>query len=181
MRISGYGIVILSLLVFSFVELSVHARPVVLVLSNDDLNSGGDDNGVGESSDFDEFGESEPKSEEELDPGSWRSIFEPDDSTVQAASPQYYSGLKRILSAASEGNFRLMEEAVDEIEAASSAGDPHAQSIMGFVYGIGMMREKSKSKSFLHHSFAAAGGNMQSKMALAFTYLRQDVSKRRQL
>ncbi|CAN8312461.1 unnamed protein product [Cochlearia groenlandica] len=69
-----------------------------------------------------------------------------------------------------------MEEAVEEIDAASSSGDPHAQSIMGFVYNTWMMREKSKSKSFLHHSFASAGGNMQSKMALAFTYLRQDVS-----
>uniref|UniRef100_A0A1J3F7Q4 ERAD-associated E3 ubiquitin-protein ligase component HRD3A n=1 Tax=Noccaea caerulescens TaxID=107243 RepID=A0A1J3F7Q4_NOCCA len=175
MIISGCRIVILSLLVFSFVEISVHARRVALFLSNDDLTSGGDDNGVGESSDFDDFGESEPKSEDELDPGSWRPIFEPDDATVQAASPQYYSGLHKILSAASEGNFRWMEEAVEEIEEASSAGDPHSQSIMGFVYGTGMMREKSKSKSFLHHTFAAQGENMQSKMALAFTYLRQDM------
>ncbi|CAN8312464.1 unnamed protein product [Cochlearia groenlandica] len=87
MIISGYGIVIISLLVYSSFESTVHARPVVLVLSNDDLNNGGDDNGDGESSEFDEFGESEPKSEEELDPGSWRPIFEPDDSTPQAASP----------------------------------------------------------------------------------------------
>ncbi|CDY20821.1 BnaC07g06700D [Brassica napus] len=28
---------------------------------------------------------------------------------------------------------------------------------MGFVYGTGMMREKSKSKFFLHHNFAAEG------------------------
>ncbi|CAN6890310.1 unnamed protein product [Brassica oleracea] len=45
---------------------------------------------------------------------------------------------------------------------------------MSFVYGMGMKREKSKSKSFLHHNFVAEGGNMQSKMTLAFTYLRQD-------
>nr|VDC71018.1 unnamed protein product [Brassica rapa] len=69
-----------------------------------------------------------------------------------------------------------MEEVVEEIEAASSSGDPHSQSLMGFVYGTGMMREKSKSKSFLRHNFAAEGENMQSKMTLAFTYLRQDVS-----
>ncbi|CAN7028795.1 unnamed protein product [Brassica rapa subsp. trilocularis] len=50
-----------------------------------------------------------------------------------------------------------MEEAVEEIEAASSSGDPHSQSLMGFVYGTGMMREKSKSKSFLRHNFAAEG------------------------
>ena len=59
---------------------------------------------------------------------------------------------------------------MEEIEAASSSGDPHSQSLMGFVYGTGMMREKSKSKFFLHHNFAAEGGNMQSKMTLAFTY-----------
>nr|VDD30701.1 unnamed protein product [Brassica oleracea] len=64
---------------------------------------------------------------------------------------------------------------MEEIEAASSSGDPHSQSLMGFVYGTGMMREKSKSKSFLRHNFAAEGGNMQSKMTLAFTYLRQNM------
>ncbi|CAF2101698.1 unnamed protein product [Brassica napus] len=64
-----------------------------------------------------------------------------------------------------------MEEVVEEIEAASSSGDPHSQSLMGFVYGTGMMREKSKSKSFLRHNFAAEGENMQSKMTLAFTYM----------
>ncbi|CAD5317106.1 unnamed protein product [Arabidopsis thaliana] len=111
-----------------------------------------------------------------LDPGSWRRIFETNDSTVHAsASPQYYSGLHKILSAASEGNTTLMEEAVSEIDSSASSGDPHAQSVMGFVYGIGMMRETSRSKSILHHHFAAAGGNMQSKMALAFRYLRQNM------
>ncbi|KAH0904525.1 hypothetical protein HID58_044028 [Brassica napus] len=38
-----------------------------------------------------------------------------------------------------------------------------------------MMREKSESKSFLHHNFAAEGGNMQSKMTLAFTYMQRDM------
>ncbi|CAN7041489.1 unnamed protein product [Brassica rapa subsp. trilocularis] len=53
-----------------------------------------------------------------------------------------------------------MEEALEEIEAAYSAGDPHSQSLMGFVYGTVMIREKSKSKSFFRHNFAAEGGNM---------------------
>ena len=75
MRISGYGIVVLSVFLFYFIDHSVHARPVVLGLSNDDLNSGGDVPGVGDSFNFEEFGESEPKSEEELDPGSWRHKF----------------------------------------------------------------------------------------------------------
>ena len=75
MRISGYVIVVLSVTVFYSVDRSVHARPVVLILSNDDLNSGGNNPGVGDSFNFEEFGESEPKSEEELDPGSWRHKF----------------------------------------------------------------------------------------------------------
>ncbi|WZZ87737.1 hypothetical protein YC2023_116316 [Brassica napus] len=62
------------------------------------------------------------------------------------------------IPARGDGTFdRLMEEAVEEIEAASSSGDPHSQSLMGFVYGTGMMREKSKRKSFLRHNFAAEG------------------------
>ncbi|KAG7586913.1 Sel1-like repeat [Arabidopsis thaliana x Arabidopsis arenosa] len=176
MRVSGHSIIFISLFILSVYIHRVQARPFVLVLSNDDFNGGFGDNGADESSDFDEFGESEPKSEEELDPGSWRPIFEPNDSAVHAsASPQYYSGLNKILSAASVGNNTLMEEAVSEIDSSASSGDPHAQSVMGFVYGIGMMRETSRSKSILHHHFAAEGGNMQSKMALAFRYLRQNM------
>ncbi|CAA7043144.1 unnamed protein product [Microthlaspi erraticum] len=175
MRLSGHRIIALSLVILFLYIHRVEARPFVLVLSKDDLNSGYDDNGAYESSDFDDFGESESKSEEELDPGSWRPILDPNASTVHAASPQYYSGLHKILAAASEGNTVLMEEAVSEIDSSASSGDPHAQSVMGFVYGIGMMRETSRAKSILHHHFAAEGGNTQSKMALAFRYLRQNM------
>ncbi|KAL1216861.1 ERAD-associated E3 ubiquitin-protein ligase component HRD3A [Cardamine amara subsp. amara] len=175
MRVSGHRIIALSFFILFNYCHCVQARPFVLVLSNDDLTGGIDDNGSDESSDFDEFGESESKSEEELDPGSWRPVFEPNDSDIHASSPQYYSGLHKILSAASEGNTSLMEEAVSELEFSASSGDPHAQSVMGFVYGIGMMRETSRSKSILNHHFAAEGGNLQSKMALAFRYLRQNM------
>ncbi|KFK41792.1 hypothetical protein AALP_AA2G172600 [Arabis alpina] len=141
MRVSGHSIIPL----LSIFTHHLHARPFVLVLSNDDLNGGFDDTIAYESSEFDEFNESESKSEEDLNPGSWRPILESpnDNSTVQ--SPQYYSGLRKILSAASEGNTRLMEEAVSEIDSSASTGDPHAQSVMGFVYGIGMVRESSRS------------------------------------
>ncbi|KAF3535169.1 hypothetical protein F2Q69_00024923 [Brassica cretica] len=92
-------------------------------------------------------------------------------TSMNSANPKRSS-----IPARGDGTFdRLTEEAVEEIEAASSSGDPHSQSLMGFVYGTGMMREKRKSKSFLHHNFAAEGGNMQSKMTFAFTYLRQDM------
>uniref|UniRef100_A0A0D3AXC8 Replication factor A C-terminal domain-containing protein n=1 Tax=Brassica oleracea var. oleracea TaxID=109376 RepID=A0A0D3AXC8_BRAOL len=42
------------------------------------------------------------------------------------------------IPARGDGTFdRLTEEAVEEIEAASSSGDPRSQSLMGFVYGTG--------------------------------------------
>ncbi|WCJ30483.1 ERAD-associated E3 ubiquitin-protein ligase component HRD3A [Euphorbia peplus] len=75
-----------------------------------------------------------------------------------------------MLVAASGGEVRVMEEAVGEIEEAAKAGNCHAQSVLG------LMRERNKGKSFVYHHFGADGGNMQSKMALAYTYSRQDVS-----
>ncbi|KAF8028545.1 hypothetical protein BT93_E1234 [Corymbia citriodora subsp. variegata] len=80
-----------------------------------------------------------------------------------------------MMAAASSGEGRLMEEAVAEFEASTAAGYAHAQSALGFLYGTGQMRERSKGKAFLYHHFAAEGGNMQSKMALAYSYMRQDM------
>lgn len=176
MRLSGQKI-IESMLIFSLYMHSVQAQSFVITLSDDSFNSSFDDNGIDEYSDLDEFGESELNPEQELDPGSWRPIFEPNNSIVDSTLTQYYSGLQKIISAASEGNTRLMEEAVNELDACGSAGDPQAQSMMGFIYGMGITRETDGSKSFLQHQLAADGGNMQSKMALAFRYIRQDVSK----
>lgn len=79
------------------------------------------------------------------------------------------------MEAASRGEFGVMEEAVAEIEAASVLGHPHGQSAMGFLYSMGIGRERSDAKAFLYHYFASEGGNMQSKMALAYTYYRQEV------
>ena len=41
-----------------------------------------------------------------------------------------------------------------------------------------MMGERNKYKALLFHHFAANGGNMQSKMALAYSYKRHAVSER---
>ncbi|KAL2478893.1 ERAD-associated E3 ubiquitin-protein ligase [Forsythia ovata] len=79
------------------------------------------------------------------------------------------------MESGSRGGYRVMEEAASEIEVAAAAGHPHAQSVVGFWYNMGMTRERSQAKAFLYHSFAAEGGNMQSKMALAYTYYRQDM------
>ena len=74
------------------------------------------------------------------------------------------------------GNAWVMEEAVVEIKVASNERHVHARSVLGFLFRMGMMRERNKAKAFLFHHFAAASSNMQSKMALAYTYSCQDVS-----
>lgn len=186
------------LLLLGILPLSTIARPFVLVLSQDDLNLNPTADPTAESdpteSDFDDFIDSEAKPDYELDPGSWSPLFEPgspnsspyfnisrngdereDDSNYEAI---YYKGVGKMVNAASSGDERAMAEAASEIEtAAEVAGHSHAQSVMGLLYGMGIMKERSKAKSFLNHYFAAGGGNMQSKMVLAYTYYRQDVSK----
>ena len=78
---------ILSLLILSLYPLSLTARPFVFILSQDDLkdatpssyDSPPDPTTPHYSSEWDEFGsesDSPHKSEDELDPGSWRLIFD---------------------------------------------------------------------------------------------------------
>eukprot|EP00268_Persea_americana_P063187 TRINITY_DN8168_c0_g1_i2.p1 TRINITY_DN8168_c0_g1~~TRINITY_DN8168_c0_g1_i2.p1 ORF type:complete len:663 (+),score=129.14 TRINITY_DN8168_c0_g1_i2:91-2079(+) len=166
-------LVIIFALSSSLLLLSATARPFVLVLSKDDLKDtppSGDDSSA-DSSDWDEFGESETQSEDELDPGSWRPIVDSSGNT----SSLYFSAVRSMISAAATGDPRSMEEAASEIEAAAGGGSQHAQSALGFLYGTGCTKEQSATKAFLYHHFAAEGGNKQSKMALAYTYLRQEM------
>lgn len=185
---------LLLVLILSLLPLSSFARPFVLVISQDDLNddtpSSTSDDG-GESPEWDEFNDSDSDSmsEEKLDPGSWRPIFEP---YLPASYPKsgddnalYYSGVRDLISAVSSGDPRVMEKASLEIEAAAVAsgggGYPPAQSVLGFLYQTGQMRERNGAKAFLYHSFAAKSGSMQSKMVLASTYSRQEVWRRTQM
>ncbi|XP_028756608.1 ERAD-associated E3 ubiquitin-protein ligase component HRD3A [Neltuma alba] len=177
----------LSLLIFSLFPHFLIARSVVLLLSQDSVKEGltSSDSPSDPDSDaeWDNFGDSDThKSDEELDPGSWRPIFEPDSDATTAepgteSAALYYSGIGKIMSAVSSGEVTMMEDATGEIEAACESGYPAAQSVLGFLHGMGIMKERSKAKAFLHHHFAAEGGNMQSKMALAFAYTRQDMSE----
>ncbi|KAK3170514.1 hypothetical protein Dsin_033106 [Dipteronia sinensis] len=68
----------------------------------------------------------------------------------------------------SHGRSRLGDRAV------SGGGDPNARSLLAFLYGMGMTRERNNAKAFLYHHFAPKAENIQSKMALAYSYLRQD-------
>lgn len=175
----------LFLLIFSLFPVSLNARPFVLLLSQEDLKDASNpsddssDPAHHDSPEWDEFGDSDShKSDEELDPGSWRPIFEPDSSAAGPGSDadgHYYSGVSKMVKAASSGEVSLMDQAAEEIEAAVAVGHPHARSVLGFLHGAGQMRERNKAKAFMYHYFAADGGNMQSKMALAYTYFKQDV------
>ncbi|KAL8139717.1 hypothetical protein V2J09_005738 [Rumex salicifolius] len=178
-------LIILSLLLFlSFLSVPISAvsRPFVLVLSQDDLidsavpesNSA---DGTGDSSEWDEFGDADSKPEEELDPGSWRPVLETESSANFDPKTQedalYYSSLSKLVKAVSFGDPRLMDEASSEIEAAATAGDSNARSVLGFLHQMGIGRERDSAKAFLYHYFAAEKGNLQSKMAVAHTYARQ--------
>lgn len=174
-----------ALLLIGLLPLTTIARPFVLVLSQDDLSDPAAASNypaaAEDTADFDDFPDSESKPDSVLDPGSWSPLFEPDPN-YKSPNPNddndviYYNGVSKMVEAASRGEFRVMEEAAAEIEAAAAQGQPHGQSVVGFFYSMGIGRERSEGKAFLHHHFAAQGGNMQSKMALAYTYYRQEVS-----
>ncbi|KAF9671302.1 hypothetical protein SADUNF_Sadunf12G0033200 [Salix dunnii] len=176
-----------SLLIFSLLPLSLLARPYVLVLSQEDLKdipsspATTDVDPTESPPEWDEFGDSDSKPEHELDPGSWRPIFEPDAAATSASNldpemEQYYSAVEKMFSAVTNGEVRVVEEAVAEIEElATVKGNSHARSVLGFLYGLGQIKERDKAKAFLYHHFAADGGNLQSKSALAYTYYRQQM------
>ncbi|KAL8153565.1 hypothetical protein V2J09_011325 [Rumex salicifolius] len=184
-------LVIVSLLLLSFSLLPICAvsRSFVLVLSQDDLRdsaaSPSDDSeptaadGGGESSDWDEFGDADSKSEEELDPGTWRPVLETESGSdfqpKAGTEALYYSGVSKMVAAVSSGDPKLMDEAASDIEETAMAGYSNARSVLGFFYRMGIGRERNNAKAFLYHNFAAEGGNLQSKMAMAHTYARQDM------
>lgn len=69
-----------------------------------------------------------------------------------------------------------LEDVVLEIESVADTGNCYAQSLLGFVYGVGMGRARSEAKAVLYHYFAAEGGDLQSKLARAYMYARQEVA-----
>lgn len=166
---------IFCLLVFSLYPLSLYARSFSLVVTQDDINDTPPSPQDDDSADWDNFGDSETEPEKNVDPGSWSPIFEPS-MDPDGLNRRYHSTVAKIMSAVRDSDEQMMAEATSEIEEAANEGEPHAQSVLAFLYGMGMMRERNKAKAFMYHHFAAEGGSMQSKMALAYTYLRQDVS-----
>ncbi|CAN6465964.1 unnamed protein product [Victoria cruziana] len=187
---------VLRLLILSFLLLSVFplaslGRHLVLILENADPKgdsspsssddaSGDSEPGGGDSSDtsnWDDF-DADLRPDEELDPGSWRVVFDSDsvgNASVSADDALYFSSVRQMVNAAAAGELDAMDEAVAAIDEIARRGHPHAQSVMGFLHGAGCRADRSASKAFTYHFFAAEGGNPQSKMALAYTYFRQEM------
>ncbi|XP_074310777.1 ERAD-associated E3 ubiquitin-protein ligase component HRD3A [Silene latifolia] len=163
-------------------------RPYVLVLTQDDLRDTPDSNAASDSdsSEWDEFGDSESDSDsslssssDDLNSGSWRPVLEPEPESESVPDRGlYYSGLSKLIDAVSSSDVMMMQEASSEIETAAKGGDPHARSVLGFLYQLGIGRERDQAKAFLYHHFAASGGNLHSKMALAHTYARQHMHEK---
>ena len=125
---------LLSLLILSLFPPSLLSRPVLLLLSQDHLKdnlvpSENPSDPNSDAADFDNRRDSEtPKSDDDLDPGSWRPIFEPnlDSDHVSDSESEleagYYSGIGKVMSAVSSGDVAVMEEGVGEIDAALNWG-----------------------------------------------------------
>lgn len=75
----------------------------------------------------------------------------------------------------SNGELSVLNEAIRGLQSVAENGNVHAESTLAFLYASGSGVQQSDAKAFLYHHFAAHGGNLQSKMALAYSYSRQQV------
>ncbi|CAM8912132.1 unnamed protein product [Rhodiola kirilowii] len=177
---------IFRLVFISSLSIPLLAHPLLIVLSEEELKDAvvrqqGDDPATSDD-EWDDLGAFDMKPDYDFDYGSWRPVSEEDGGTSAAAEPEeersnseYYSALSKMIASAGAGDPRAMDEASSEIEAAAFAGNPHAQSVLGFLYSVGMMRARDGGKALLYHRFAADGGNVQSKLVIAYTYFRQEM------
>ncbi|KAH7416365.1 hypothetical protein KP509_14G087900 [Ceratopteris richardii] len=144
--------------------------------------------GKNDSQDDDEFADTEDSPLEDLDPGSWKTVTEgyvededrskegvqnPFETVGEAA---YTAGVRKMLDATSLGDPDNLVESIALLRKAALEGHAHAQSTIAFLYKNGIGVEHSDAKAFLYHSFAADGGNYQSKFALAYNYFRQQMN-----
>ncbi|KAK1431488.1 hypothetical protein QVD17_07947 [Tagetes erecta] len=122
-------------------------------------------------------------SDEQIDPGSWRPIFEPNVSNSDAEiaiNPNldhYYSVVRKLVDAVSDGGREIVDVAT-EIESIAATGDVHAQSLLGFLYSMGIGRERNSDKGFMFHQFAADFGCVQSKLVRAYACYRQELDEK---
>lgn len=97
------------------------------------------------------------------------------DMLLSVARIQYTAAVRKMVESGSEGEPKALDEAIQSLKLEAEHGNAHAQSTLAFLYGSGYGMEQSDSKAFLYHHFASNGGNPQSKMALAYSYSRQQV------
>jgi TPR repeat protein len=81
-----------------------------------------------------------------------------------------------MLECVSKGEPRGLDEAIRSFNSEAENGNAHAESTLAFLYASGYGVQQSDAKAFLFHYFASQKGNLQSKMALAYSYSRQQVS-----
>ncbi|KAG6551776.1 hypothetical protein Mapa_006593 [Marchantia paleacea] len=200
-RPRGYRKVILFGVVVTLFACSqvTSARNVILVLDDEDAKDSGDSHGeelassegtsdgVGglpsglESQDsgqeWDEFGDADDLKDEDLDPGSWRQALdlEQAEGGSHRDDVQYGKGVRKMVQGLGDGDPALLAAAIADLRVAADRGHAHAQSTLGFLHGSGYGMDKSDAKAHLYHHFAAEGGNFQSKMALAYSYHRQQL------
>eukprot|EP00252_Welwitschia_mirabilis_P001496 TRINITY_DN1135_c0_g1_i1.p1 TRINITY_DN1135_c0_g1~~TRINITY_DN1135_c0_g1_i1.p1 ORF type:complete len:678 (+),score=132.79 TRINITY_DN1135_c0_g1_i1:342-2375(+) len=182
---------LLLLLLLITMPILAFGRHFIFILDNEDLKDEGQGGGLrgeaGESlessivtedsGEWDEFEDAEDRTDEEFNPGSWKRVLEEAFARENMSEIElmYISGINKMMNAVSEGLPDIMNEAVSDLQQAADAGNAHAQSTLGFLHGIGSGVEQSDAKAFLYHHFAAEGGNYQSKMAMAYTYYRQQM------
>ncbi|CAI5459032.1 unnamed protein product [Closterium sp. Yama58-4] len=123
--------------------------------------------------------------QEPLDPGSWRTAVEMPLADVRRRAEQgdaealWALGVKRLVGAGGRGGVaRDIPKALLLLERSAEKGFPHAHSALGFLHASGYGVPLNQVKAFLHHTFAANGGSVHSKMALAFSHLRQQEFER---
>ncbi|XP_037425517.1 ERAD-associated E3 ubiquitin-protein ligase component HRD3-like isoform X2 [Triticum dicoccoides] len=162
-------------------------RPFVLVLSGEDFLK--DPSGAhpslpsadGDSEDWDDFADDSPATDPLLSPSSWIPLLDPTtpspsgDQQDPPSDALFVAGVRAMISAASSGDEAAFSTASAQIDAAATGGHPGAQSALAFLSGAGMARPVSRSRAFLLHKFAADAGDLQSKMALAYAYFRQEM------
>uniref|UniRef100_A0A7N0RBQ0 Sel1 repeat family protein n=1 Tax=Kalanchoe fedtschenkoi TaxID=63787 RepID=A0A7N0RBQ0_KALFE len=143
--------VIFPLLIISALSLSLLAHPILVVLSNEDLKDAVEDDAPASDGEWDDLGAFDMKPDYEFDPGSWTPFFDDDDDRQTSETPNsiYYSALSKMIASVSAGDPRAADEASSHIEAAALAGNPHAQSVLGFLYSTGLMRARDGAKALL--------------------------------
>lgn len=94
---------------------------------------------------------------------------------VFCALVQFASAIRKMAEAVNEEDPGMLKEAIEVLRVEADVGNAHAQSALGFLHWMGCGVAYGDAKAFLYHDFAKEGGNSQSKMALAYRYLRNQV------